>query len=119
MKASEMFPGNFLKAADLQGRRVVVTIDHVSMEDLGSEKKPVLWLKGKDKGLVLNKTNTNAIADILSDDETDNWKGHRITLVPSKTDFQGKRVDCVRVDVATNSKPAPPPPMDEEEEVPF
>lgn len=125
MKVGSMFPGNFLKAADLQGRRVVVEIDRVSEEDLGSEKKPVLWFIGKDRGLVLNKTNANAIQDILGTDETDDWHGQRVVLHPAKTDFQGKRVDCIRVDAAPangqKAKPAQQPEPEElgEDEVPF
>lgn len=125
MRTGEAFPGNFIKAGDLQGRRVVVTIDRVSMEDMGSEKKPVMWFAGRDRGLVLNKTNANAISDYLGTDEMDDWHGHRVVLYPSKTDFQGKRVDCIRVDKAPPNgaaKPAPPTPepeVDDDESVPF
>lgn len=127
MRVGSMFPGNFLKAADLNGRRVVVQIDRVAEEDLGSEKKPVLWFTGKDRGLVLNKTNANAITDLFGTDETEDWHGRYITIYPTKTDFQGKRVDCIRVAPTQHGqqpKPAvPPPPADEfqagDDDVPF
>jgi hypothetical protein len=113
------FPSSYLKAADLQGRRVAVTIDKVVMEDIGGEHKPVVKFQGKDRGIVLNKTNAAMIAEIANSDETDDWKGVKVTLYPTKTDFQGKRVDCIRVDYAT--APAPPKPVEPvtDEEIPF
>lgn len=98
MKIGAAFPGSYIKAADLQGKRVQVVIDRVEMEDIGGETKPVLHFRGKERGLVLNKTNSNAIWGINGSDETDDWPGTSIVLFPSKTDFQGKRVDCIRVD---------------------
>jgi hypothetical protein len=113
------FPSSYLKAADLQGRRAPVTVDRVAMEDIGGEHKPVLFFQGKDRGLVLNKTNAAMIAEIAGSEETDEWKGVRIVLYPTKTDFQGKRVDAIRVDypeasAAARPKPAPAPEADDD-----
>jgi hypothetical protein len=126
MKLSEAFPSNFLKAADLQGRRVTVTISHVKFEDIGDDHKPVVYFRGKDKGLVLNKTNGNMIAEVAGNDDTDNWGGVAIVLYPTRVDFQGKRVDAIRCDrpepgqVRQAAPPPPPTIMDEDgEEVPF
>lgn len=109
MKISEAFPGQYLKTSDLKGQRVVVTIDRVEIKDLGrDERKPVLYFKGKSRGLILNKTNANSIIDIIGTEETERWRGRQITLYHSKTDFQGGRVDCIRIDpAARNEKPAP------------
>lgn len=96
MKVGSLFPSNFLKAADLQERQITVTIDRVAMEDIGSDHKPVLYFQGKEKGLVLNKTNTTTIAAGYGDD-TDDWGGGEVIIYPSTTDFQGKVVDCIRV----------------------
>lgn len=123
MKIGTAFPGAYLKAADLQGRRAQVVIERVDMEDIGGDQKPVLHFKGKDRGLVLNKTNANAIWGMTGDEDTDNWAGVSITLYPSKTDFQGKRVDCIRIDPpdkAPAARPKPEPqPVDDGDEVPF
>src|SRR5690606_38448807 len=73
MKLSDAFPSTFLKAADLNGQRAVVIVSHVKFEDIGGDHKPLVYFKGKDKGLVLNKTNGNMIAEISGDDDTDNW----------------------------------------------
>jgi len=122
MNINGAFPSTYLKAADLQGKRVTVTVDRVVMEDIGGEHKPVVKFVGKDRGIVLNKTNAAMIAEIASDEETDNWKGTKITLYPTKTDFQGKRVDCIRVDYPSNGARQPPPPpiaVDDEDPIPF
>ena len=34
MRISDAYPSNYLKASDLQGRTVVVTIDHCDIEDI-------------------------------------------------------------------------------------
>lgn len=107
MNINGAFPSTYLKAADLQGRRVSVTIDKVVMEDIGGEHKPVVKFHGKDRGIVLNKTNAAMISEIANSDETDDWKGVKVVLYPTKTDFQGKRVDCIRVDYPGDGKPAP------------
>lgn len=125
MKIGSAFPGQYIKAADLQGKRVQVVIDRVEMEDIGGETKPVLHFRGKERGLVLNKTNANAIWGITGSDETDEWGGVTVVLYPSKTDFQGKRVDCIRIDAPAQPvkrQAAPrPEPVDEgdDSEVPF
>jgi hypothetical protein len=98
MKMSSAFPSNFLKAADLNGKAVRVVIESVSVEKIGDDQKPVLHFAGKDRGLVLNKTNANRIIEAVGSDETDDWEGWSITLYPCKVDYQGKRVDAIRVD---------------------
>jgi hypothetical protein len=57
MKISEEFPSQYLKASDLGGRDIRVTMGRVEREKIGTDNKLVLYFKGKDKGLVLNKTN--------------------------------------------------------------
>ena len=109
MKIGSAFPGQYIKAADLQGKRVQVVVERVDMEDIGGETKPVLHFRGKERGLVLNKTNANAIWGINGSDDTDDWPGTSLTLFPSKTDFQGKRVDCIRIDPPDSHVDARPP----------
>jgi hypothetical protein len=109
---SEAFPSNWLKAADLQGHTVKVTIANVEMEDVGDGEKPIVSFLGKDKGLVLNKTNASFIVDAYGD-ETDGWKGKEIELYPDKTSYKGQVVDCIRV------RAFHPKPADGEDEPPF
>ncbi len=115
MRVSDAFPSNYLKAADLHDRNVMVVIDRVQMEDIGDDHKPVLYFQGKEKGLVMNKTNANNIAVVYGDD-TDDWTGKEIVLFPAMVDFQGRTVAAIRVrapqakDRALKSPQAPPAP---------
>jgi hypothetical protein len=101
MKALTAFPSKFLKHDDVAGKPVL-TITKATYEDVGSganvERKIVLTFAETEKRLVLNMVNTNSVIEIVGDDETDSWPGHKIQLVPSRTEFQGKRVPCVRID---------------------
>lgn len=98
MKIGKAFPSKYLKSADLQGRRVLVTIASVAMVTIGEDQKAVVSFKDKGKGLVLNKTNALSITEIAGSDDTDAWPGVAIVIYPTQTDFQGRRVDTIRVD---------------------
>ena len=107
MKVSEAFPSNFLKVDDLQNRRVRLTIESVAIEEVGGDSKPVVHFRGKDRGLVLNKTNAAMIEEITRTDEMDDWPGTEIILYPARVDFQGRRVPAIRIDCSIDSIPAP------------
>ena len=122
MKANDVFPSNFLKAADIQGHEPIVTIDRVEMQEVGDGNKPVVYFKGKERGIVLNKTNFAAIEDITGEPDTDQWAGHKVKLYVAKVEYQGKRVPAIRIDNAGPTRTAPAPvPVDAptDEEIPF
>lgn len=100
---NDVFPAKYLKAHDLQGREPVVTIDRVEFEPVGRgrEMKPVVYFVGKDKGIVLNKTNANKIIEITGSAETDEWPGTALKLYTTEADFGGETYDVIRI------KPAP------------
>lgn len=100
---NSMFPSKYVSATDLRGQAIDVLMGHVTMEDVDGrgEMKPLLQFQGKEKGLVLNKTNANRIVDLYGDD-TAAWFGKTICLYPSETEFQGKTVPCVRVNAPGN-----------------
>jgi len=100
MKMSETFPSKYLKAADLQGREVRVTMANVEMEKIGDDNKPVLYFKGKDRGVVLNKTNAGTISDSYGDD-TEDWFDQPLILFSVMVDFQGKVGPAIRCRVPT------------------
>lgn len=130
MKASNAFPSPFLKADDLQGKNVTVTIEGIEMQEIGQgaqkSTKPVISFVGKDKGLVCNKTNWNTIIK-LHGDETDHWRGKRIILSPREVEYQGEMVLSIRVSLQKpNSGVLPVAPPEEDriegdpsQEVPF
>jgi hypothetical protein len=86
-----------LEAAELNGD-TLATIDSFEKKQVGEEKveKWVMFFKEFERGLVLNRTNTNRCIGLFGN-ETDDWIGKQITLYPSETDFAGKTVPCIRV----------------------
>ena len=85
-----------LKAEDLRNSEVKVSIETASVQKIGEDQKLVLTFKGKEKDLVLNKTNAGRIASALGSDY-DSWPGNEIVLYPDITDFGGKPTPCIRV----------------------
>lgn len=116
MNVNDQFPSNYLKASDLQGREVKVTMDRIEMEKLGDDNKMVLYFIGKTKGVVLNKTNSMNISAGYGP-ETDNWPGAAVILYSTWVDFQGKSVEAIRIRPA--SKPAPVTVTVDGDEAPF
>jgi hypothetical protein len=126
---NDAFPSNYLKASDLGESQPVVTIDRVELEPVGrtKEMKPVIYFAGKQKGIVLNKTNSKKIAEIASSADTDDWHGVQIRLFATEVDFQGETVEAIRVKaptVAAKAKPKTAPPEPEyaaitDDEIPF
>lgn len=102
MNINESFPSNYLKASDLGTGQPVVTIDRVEYEAVGRDRemKAVIYFEGKEKGVVLNKTNARKITDLAGSPETDEWKGFKIRLFATTTEFGGETVECIRVKAA-------------------
>ena len=113
MKISSAFPSKYLRAVDLpKDEDVKVTIDHVQIEDVAGnhdpdDERPVLFFQGKSRGLVLNKTNSNLIVGEYGD-ETDDWIGKPLLLYATETEFQGKRVPCIRVRIPKDAAQSQP-----------
>lgn len=97
MKLNDVFTSNYLRVEDLKRRRRTFTISDVTVEKIGDDTKPVVAFEESDKTFVLNKTNAMRIAGLLDTDDTDDWIGQRITLMPDETTYQGKAVPCIRV----------------------
>ena len=109
MRMSEEFPSKYLKADDLMGREVRVTIARVEREKMGDDFKPVVYFNGKEKGVVLNKTNAFTIANAYGD-ETADWFGNDVILFSVMTEYGGKTAPAIRVRLPVardNPKPQP------------
>jgi len=94
------------------------------MREIGGDAKPVLFFVGKDKGMVLNKTNANVISAAYGDD-TDDWQDAEIVLFESMVDFQGKTVQAIRCKVPPRkvqregAQPPKPPVNEIDDSIPF
>jgi arabinogalactan endo-1,4-beta-galactosidase len=91
------FPEKYLKCESLQGKKLKLLISHVSIETMGADTKPVLYFEGKDKGLVLNKTKSSALASAYGR-ETDNWRGKEVVISPSTAMMEGKSVPSINLE---------------------
>lgn len=127
MKASDIFSGSTLKAEDIKGHEHVVTIESVDSKKFDDGPKAVIKFVGKEKALICNRTNWNSIVEITGEEDSDNWTGCKIKLVVARVDFQGKRVDAIRVDpppstgARASARPAPRETVDApgDDEIPF
>lgn len=89
-KVGEVFPSKFIKADDMKGQTVTLTIKEVKIEEAFGSQKPVLYFQETDKALTVNPTNARIITSLLEDDETDHWAGARITLTPTMRNIAGQ-----------------------------
>ena len=84
--------GDWLKAEDLKNKASKVVIAGISVEKFDNGDKIVLDFKGKEKKLVLNKTNADVIADVYGDEELA-WIDREIIMYPY--DLLSPMVDCL------------------------
>jgi hypothetical protein len=101
MKINTLFPSRYLKVGDFSTPKTL-TIGPVIKEKMrdsdGVEtEKPVLYFVEFSKGLVLNRTNGDTLAKLFGD-ESDDWKGKRVSLISVKVSAFGKVTDALRVD---------------------
>lgn len=94
---NQVYQSKYISAADLMNKAHELVISNVTTERLDDGKdKLCVYFQGKQKGLLLNKTNATNIATLYGP-ETTNWHGQPITLFPAWVDFQGKTTEAVRV----------------------
>lgn len=82
----ELYPGRFIKCADLKGKNVTLTIAAVTLEELegdkGKQVKGLVAFEKTEKQLALNKTNGICIKEMFGK-KVQTWVGKRITLMPA------------------------------------
>jgi hypothetical protein len=98
MRSKDIFKGKYLKSTDVVAP-IIATISYCEMQEVGTgtdkREKPVLFLENGVAPVVLNQTNFVALEDAFGD--SDDWAGHRIKIRAEKVQYQGKRVDGIRV----------------------
>ena len=101
MKRREAFPSKWLTQDDIGAGERTLTIKKVQIETVGTEEdadeKPVMHFFEVEKGLAVNATNWDVIAELYGD-ESDHWQNKVITLYVDPTiKFGGKKVGGIRV----------------------
>lgn len=81
MDYEKLFPGRFLKSADLDNRDVTLEIKAVRAEDIDGKPKAVVSFQGTKKELVMNRTNAEAVK-LMFGRETNDWLGKKVTIYP-------------------------------------
>ena len=90
MDIAKLYPSRYLKAEDLKGRAVRVTISAVTVEELrnprtnAKDTKAVLHFSRSEKVLPLNKTQAFALASITGSTDTDAWPGFVVVLAAGR-----------------------------------
>ena len=123
----------FLKASDLTKAITTVEITGGEVATFKQGEPPnerevpklVLTLNGS-KGLVLNKTNAQSLAEIFKSDNWQSWIGRHINLFVAKVSYNGSMVNSIRVAEADDPAPKPaaqptpqPAGIADDDDVPF
>jgi hypothetical protein len=98
---AEMYPGRFLKADGLKGKKHLFTITGITGDDLIGENSKtkaewIVTLAETKLELVLNKTNAFCLYRMFGGDPH-SWIGHKIAIYPTKTKFGKEDMDCIRI----------------------
>ncbi len=71
--------------------------------------KPILYFAGKEKGIVLNKTNAKTVTNLAGSPNTEDWVGFAIKLYATHVEFAGEQVEAIRIKAAgVAARPARP-----------
>lgn len=91
----------YLKADDLPEKAAVeLAIEKVEVETLknddGEKDALVVYFSGKERGLVVNATNSRVLEDVFGTD-VDAAIGQKVVLYRDMTNLRGKQVPCLRL----------------------
>jgi hypothetical protein len=86
-----------LKSADVKAKPLVAVISYCTFESVGEDKKrkPILYFE-TGKPMVINRTNFEELEAAFGD--SDDWSGQKTKIYCAPTQYQGKRVDGLRVE---------------------
>lgn len=98
-----LYDKDYIGAWDIKDKDVTVTITKVKGGELVGQggrksKKPIIYMRGTEKGLAINATNGKTIAGMYGN-HVEGWVGKRITLYKSMTrnpNGDGD-VECIRI----------------------
>src|ERR1017187_9656931 len=98
---SELYPGRFLKADMLKGKKVTLTIKNINIEDLIGDKnkaepKVIVSFMERPLEYVMPKTNGFCLKRMWGNNPHD-WIGKRVTWYGTTCKFGRDDVDCLRI----------------------
>lgn len=101
MTSIDEFFGDYLKTEHIKEEKEF-EIKEVKIEKIGrgdqQEKKVVVYFEGLDKGLAMNKINSNAIAKVADSREIEDWNGVKVILyVDPDVTYMGDTVGGIRI----------------------
>ena len=102
MRKNEAYPSKYFKAKehpDDWTLTVEVEIAHMENFENGkdSRERLVVYFRRVKSGLVVGPTVWDQFIAATGEEDSDDWKGHRVELYRDWTNFQGKNVECIRV----------------------
>lgn len=106
---SDIYQSNsdFLRAEDIGANFWTATISAVDMKAFDNgERKLLLSFQELDKALLLNMTNARTVSDLYGGD-TDGWINKQVMLFTMPVDYQGKKVQAIRLRGPASSQGAP------------
>lgn len=128
IRATEVYASesNWLKAEDLKHQEHEATIAGAALVEVDNKQRIELRFVGREKKLLLNKTNADTLVYAYGDD-TDGWVGKQLILYPTIAQFQGKTVPAIRVrpklqaaaPVTRSVEQAAAPVVDPDEDIPW
>lgn len=93
---NDLYPSKFLKSSDIKGTEPTYVIASLEVEEVGDGRKPVLYFQNEEKGMVLNRTNADTIAQFMGEN-TDDWLGREITVCVMRVQGPNGMTDGLRV----------------------
>ena len=98
---SELYPGRFLKADMLKGKKVTLTIKNINIEDLVGENnktasKVIISFAERPLEYVCPKTNGFCLRRMFGNNPHD-WIGKKVTWYGTTCKFGREDVDCLRI----------------------
>lgn len=115
MDASQVYRTNYMQTTDVPPDGMKLTVaDCNEFETQEGRRRLAMHFVETELTLVLNNTRATTMIDAYGP-ETDSWKGKRIKLRLGRTNYKGKMVDTIRIELPPN-QPAPaaqqtPPPQ--------
>jgi hypothetical protein len=102
MKLKDLRQSNYLKQTDFSRTGNIVTVKAIRPEVVGQgadeEEKFVVYFKELEKGLILNVTNGQVLADISGSEEGDDWIGAVCVIYSDPSiRFGGQKVGGLRL----------------------